>query len=269
MISPIKFCIFASISKQHFMQLPEGKKIYFASDFHLGIPDRKSSIERELRLCKWFDEIKQDAAIIFLVGDLFDVWFEYKHVVPKGHVRFLGKLAELSDLGIQIEIFAGNHDLWVQDYFEDEMNIKVHHEPLRCEFNNKQFYIAHGDGLGPGDHGYKILKKIMTNKISQWLYRRLHPNLGISIATYFSQRGPKHTDSEPAFLGEENEWLMQFAKSILLKEKIDFFIFGHRHIALLYPIGESLYVNLGDWLRYNSYAVFDGEELDLLYFNSL
>lgn len=249
------------------MDLPEGKKIYFASDFHLGIPDRASSLDREKRLCKWLDEIKHDAAQLFLVGDIFDAWFEYKKVVPKGYTRFLGKLAELSDSGLPIEAFTGNHDLWMRGYFQEELNIPVHHEPIERTFNGKRFVIAHGDGLGPGDHGYKILKSVLRNRFSQWLYRRIHPDTGVGMAEWFSRLGPKHSVEDDPFLGPEKEWLVQYALERLKHEPIDYFIFGHRHLALEYPLpNNSLYVNLGDWIHYNSYGVFDGKDLKLEYY---
>lgn len=247
------------------MYLPPGKKIYFASDFHLGIPNKEASRQRELLLCQWLDAIRGDAACIYLVGDIFDVWFEYKNVIPKGHTRFLGKLAELRDQGVRIEVFTGNHDLWMRGYFEEEMDIPVHHHPLELVINEKRFFIAHGDGLGPGDNGYKLLKKVMNSKIAQWLYRRLHPDTGVAIAGYFSRRGPKHSSSEAQFLGPDKEWLVLFAKEKLKEHHYDYFIFGHRHLAISYPIApDSLYINLGDWLQYNSYAVFDGSQVQLI-----
>ncbi len=251
------------------MELPKGKKVYFASDFHLGIPDRITSIEREKRLCAWLDSISGDAAVLYLVGDIFDTWFEYKHVVPKGFTRFMGKLAELSDKGLTIEAFTGNHDLWMMGYFQDELNIPVHYEPITREINGKKFFIGHGDGLGPGDNGYKLLKKVMSNRFSQWLYRRLHPDTGVGLAGWLSRLGPKHADApEKEFLGE-SEWLVQFANDKLTKVHIDYFIFGHRHIAIEYPLpGNSLYVNLGDWIRYDSYAVFDGDDLKLKFYKA-
>jgi UDP-2,3-diacylglucosamine hydrolase len=250
------------------MDLPEGKKVYFASDFHLGIPDRTSSLAREKRICEWLDGIRKDAAQLYLVGDLFDVWFEYKNVIPKGYTRFLGKLAELSDAGLPIEIFTGNHDLWMAGYFEEELNIPVHHQPIQRTFNGKKFFIGHGDGLGPGDHGYKLLKSVLRNPFSQWLYRRIHPDTGVGVAGWFSRRGPKHEDGkEEIFLGPEKEWLVQFSLDMLTKEHFDYFIFGHRHIALEYPLPQnSLYVNLGDWIRYDSYGVFDGINLQLAFY---
>lgn len=250
------------------MTIPEGKKVYFASDFHLGIPDQARSMDRERRICRWLDEIKSDAAHLFLVGDLFDSWMEYKRVVPKGFVRFLGKLGELTDAGIPIEVFTGNHDLWMRGYFQEELNIPVHHEPIERVINGRTFIIGHGDGMGPGDRGYKLLKSILRNSFCQWLYRQLHPDMGLGIASYFSRKGPKHEGTfEDGFKGPEKEFLVQYCLSELAKRKIDYFIFGHRHLALEYPLPQnSLYINLGDWINYNSYAVFDGEALKLSYY---
>ncbi len=251
------------------MDLPEGKKIYFASDFHLGIPDKATSLERERRICSWLEKIKKDAAQLYLVGDIFDTWFEYKNVVPKGFTRFMGKLAELRDDGLAIEAFTGNHDLWMRGYFEEELDIPVHHQPIEREINGKKFFIAHGDGLGPGDMGYKLLKKVLRSPVSQWLYRRLHPDTGVGLAGWFSRLGPKHGVEEKPFLGPEKEWLVQFCLDKLDKEHVDYFIFGHRHIAIEYPLPKgSLYVNLGDWIRYDSYAVFDGRDLRLKYYKT-
>ncbi len=249
------------------MDLPAGKKIYFASDFHLGIPDRATSLEREKRVCQWLDEIKHNAHQIYLVGDLFDTWFEYRNVVPKGYTRFLGKLAELSDAGLHIEAFTGNHDLWMRGYFEEELNIPVNHQPVEREFNGKRFFIGHGDGLGPGDHGYKLLKAVLRNPVSQWLYRRLHPDTGVGLAGWFSRLGPKHNVAESPFQGPEKEFLVQFCLDTLQREHFDYFVFGHRHIAIEYPLpNSSVYVNLGDWIRYNSYGEFDGQVLRLKYY---
>ena len=252
------------------MELPQGKKVYFASDFHLGIPDRATSIEREKRICSWLDDIKADAAQLYLVGDLFDTWFEYKNVVPKGFTRFMGKLAELRDRGLHIEAFTGNHDLWMRGYFKEELDIPVHHAPIIREFNGKKLYIAHGDGLGPGDTGYKILKAVLRNGFSQWLYRRVHPDTGVGLAGWFSQLGPKHADTPiKEFLGPEREMLVQYCLEYLKKEHMDYFIFGHRHIAIEYSLApNSTYVNLGDWIRYDSYAEFSGNELKLKYYKS-
>lgn len=252
------------------MELPKGKKIYFASDFHFGIPDHATSLDRERRVCKWLDEIAVDAEQLFLVGDLFDTWFEYKNVVPRGFTRFLGKLAQLRDNGLHIEAFTGNHDLWMQDYFKKELAIDVHHGPIVREINGKKFFIAHGDGLGPGDTGYKVLKSVLRSPLSQWLYRRLHPDSGVGLAAWFSRLGPKHADTPvKEFLGPGKEMLVQFCLDTLNKEHFDYFIFGHRHLAIEFPLPQSsMYINLGDWIRYDSYAVFDGENLSLEYYKA-
>lgn len=243
--------------------LANNKKIYFLSDFHLGAPDHASSLEREKIIVKFLDEIKTDASEIFLVGDMFDFWYEYRRVVPKGYVRLLGKLAELSDAGIQLHFFVGNHDMWMKGYFEKELNMPVYFEPKEFERNGKKFLIGHGDGLGPGDHGYKRLKKVFRNPICQWLFGILPPVLGVGIANYMSKRSRLQT-TEEKFLGEENEWLIIYCKEILQKQTYNYFIFGHRHLAIDYRLSEtSRYINLGDWIRYFTYAVFDGEKLEL------
>jgi len=226
-----------------------------------------TSRQRERLICQWLDIISRDAERLYLVGDIFDVWFEYKNVIPKGYTRFLGKLAELSDAGLRIEAFTGNHDLWMRGYFQEELNIPVHHDPVVFELNGKHFFVGHGDGLGPGDHGYKLLKRVLRNPLAQWMYRRLHPDTGVGVANYFSRKGPKHADSEEKFLGEDREWLILFSREQLRERHYDYFIFGHRHLALSYPLtADSLYINLGDWITFNSYAVFDGINLELKYF---
>jgi len=252
------------------MQLKPGKKIYFLSDFHLGAPDYESSLIREKRVVKFLDEIKKDAEVIFILGDLFDFWYEYKKVVPKGFVRILGKLAELTDNGIAIHFFVGNHDMWMNGYFEKELNIRVYHETEEFEFNGKTFLIGHGDGLGPGDHRYKMMKKIFRNKFSQSLFGMLHPSAGIGMADYFSRKSRASAGKkDEEFLGEEKEWLILFAKETLKNKHIDYFVFGHRHLPIEYKLSEeSVYINLGDWIKYNSYAVFENGTVSLKYYDS-
>ncbi|HEY5968297.1 MAG TPA: UDP-2,3-diacylglucosamine diphosphatase [Chitinophagaceae bacterium] len=247
------------------MTFPTDKKIYFLSDFHLGAPDAASSLQREKQVVRFLDEIKRDAAEIFLVGDMFDFWYEYRKVVPKGFTRLLGKLAELSDAGIPMHFFVGNHDMWMKDYFLKELNIPIYFEPKEFERNDKKFLIGHGDGLGPGDKGYKFLKKIFRNPFCQWLFGILPPYFGMGLADYFSRRSRAQTGaSEEIFLGEDKEWLIIYSKDVLKKKNFDFFVFGHRHLAIDYRLSESSrYINLGDWIHYYTYAVFDGNNLQL------
>lgn len=244
------------------MQLPEGKRIYFASDFHLGAPNFEKSRERETKIVAWLDQIKTDAHEIYLVGDIFDFWFEYKHAIPKGFIRFQGKIAELTDSGIPVHFFIGNHDMWMFDYFEKELNVKIHRKPIQITFNDKKFLIGHGDGLGPGDRGYKFIKKVFAAKWSQWCFARLHPNFGIWLAQFSSRSSRAKTgNSDEKYLGKENEWLYIYSKEYLETEQIDFFIFGHRHLPLRIRLNESSeYINIGEWLNYNTYAYFDGKE---------
>lgn len=247
------------------MQLPEGKKIYFASDLHLGAPNHEKSLAREKLFVNWLDEIKADAAILYLVGDVFDFWFEYKKAVPRGFVRILGKLAELSDAGIELHYFTGNHDMWVFDYLSKELNAEIHYEPIERVYNNKHFYIGHGDGLGPGDYGYKFIKRVFQNPLCRWAFARLHPNFGIGLADYFSKTSRAKTgDSDAHFLGEDQEWLAIYAREKLAEKHQDYFIFGHRHLPLQIKVGEkATYHNLGDWITYYTYGVFDGADFTL------
>jgi len=250
-----------------------GKKIYFASDFHLGNDDnaKYTSREREVQIVQWLDQIKVDAAEIYLVGDVFEFWFEYKTVVPKGYVRLLGKLAELRDSGISIFFFIGNHDMWMFKYFEEELGIPTYRTPIQKTIAGKKFFIGHGDGLGPGDNGYKILKKIFSNKLCQWLFERLHPNFGIGIAKFWSGKSRDGHKVESQFLGEEKEWLISYCNRKIETMDVDFFVFGHRHLPIDWKLknGHSRYINLGEWMNYNSYAVFDGEEVEVLFFGNL
>lgn len=243
----------------------EGKKLYFASDFHLGVPTHELSLAREKKVVKWLDSIKHDAEEIFLVGDIFDFWWEYKYTIPKGQTRLLGKIAELTDSGIKVHFFTGNHDLWMKDYFVEELNVQVHHQPINFVNNDKTFFVGHGDGLGPGDKWYKFLKKCFTSPFLIWCFNRLHPNLSFWIARRSSRRSRINTgDSDKEFLGENNEWLMSFCKETLKTKKVDYFIFGHRHLPLdLKPSDASRYINLGEWINYCTYAEFDGNDLYL------
>jgi UDP-2,3-diacylglucosamine hydrolase len=253
------------MTKTNHIVIPEGKKIYFASDNHLGAPTMEASRPREKKFVAWLDEIKHDAAAIFLLGDLFDFWFEYKTVVPKGFTRTLGKLAEISDSGIPIHYFVGNHDLWMNGYFEEELGIPVYHKPQEFTFNNSSFFIGHGDGLGPGDKGYKRMKKVFISPFFKWLFQWGHPDIGMRIAQYLSVKNKLISgDDDAKFLGEENEWLAVYSRLKLKEKHRDFFVFGHRHLPLEIQLNEnSKYINLGDWIQYYTYGVFDGDNFEL------
>ena len=247
------------------MQIPKGKKIYFASDNHLGAPTMEASRPREKKFVAWLDEIKTDAHTIFLLGDLFDFWFEYKTVIPKGFTRILGKLAEIADSGIAIHYFVGNHDLWMKGYFEEELGIPVYYKPKEFVFNDKAFFIGHGDGLGPGDKGYKRMKRVFKSPFFNWLFRWGHPDIGMRIAQYFSVKNKLISGVDDAtFLGEDKEWLILYCKKKLEEAHRDYFVFGHRHLPLDIQLNDSSkYINLGDWITYFTYGVFDGEEIEL------
>ena len=245
------------------MKLTQGKKIYFASDNHLGAPNLEESLVREKKFVSWLGTIKKDAEAIFLVGDIFDFWFEYSEVVPKGFTRTLGKLAEISDAGIPIHYFAGNHDMWLVDYFQKELNLTVYNKPKVFTINDKKFFVGHGDGLGPGDKSFKIMKKIFKTPFFNWCFRCVHPDLGIKIWKYLSNKNRLKSSLEDLrFNGNENEWLTKYCKEKLKNKHYDYFVFGHRHIPLEIKLSpNSTYINLGDWITHFSYAVFDGRQV--------
>ncbi len=243
------------------------KKIFFLSDFHLGAPNKEQSLIREKRIVHFLESIQNTASEIFILGDLFDFWFEYKKVVPKGFVRILGKLAQLTDAGIPVHFFVGNHDMWMRNYFEQELNIKVYFKPTIFERNGLKLLIGHGDGLGPGDKGYKRLKKVFRNPVSQFMFGILPPQIGIGIANYFSKKSRLATGTtDEVFLGEENEWLVQYCKRKLQTEHFNYFIFGHRHLPLQINLPQnSTYINLGEWIKFESYAILSGTTITLHY----
>ncbi|MGE5424766.1 MAG: UDP-2,3-diacylglucosamine diphosphatase, partial [Syntrophothermus sp.] len=230
------------------------KKIYFASDFHFGIPDRDSSLKREKRFIDWLDMVSGDASAIYLMGDLFDFWFEYKKAVPRGYVRLLGKLAELADAGIAMHLFRGNHDMWAFDYLEKEIGFQLHRDPEIRQLGNKIFYLAHGDGLGPGDHGYKLIKKIFQMPFNQWLFRQLHPDVGIRMGLYWSGKSRYANELKENGLHEDteivNSRLIVHSRTVLEKHpEINYFVYGHWHVPLDIPLNENSHqISLGDWL---------------------
>ncbi len=245
-----------------------GKKIYFASDFHLGAPDLEQSIIRERKIVQWLDHIKKEASDVFLLGDVFDFWFEYKYVVPKGGFRLLAKLDELSVSGIHIHIFTGNHDMWLKTYLTKQIKgLTLYYEKQEFTFHNKTFLLGHGDGLGPKDYKYKLLKKVFKNRFCQFLFARLHPNLSFFMAHKWSKYSRHNTPKEEqSYLGDQQEYLFQYCKRYLQTKnaKIDYFIFGHRHLPIEKSVGNAKYINTGDWLSQPTYAVFDGIHTQLL-----
>ncbi len=247
-----------------FETLPDGKKVYFASDFHLGAPNHSQSLIREKKIIRWLDSIKGDAAGVFLVGDIFDFWFEYKHVIPKGFIRFQAKLIELIDLGIPVIFFTGNHDMWMFDYFTKELGIPIYRSPETFMIAGKKVYVGHGDGLGPGDHFYKFLKFFFNSKICKWAYSWLHPNIGMGIAQYWSGKSRLANDHIDDGYKEEEEWLLQYCKELEQADPHDLYVFGHRHLPINTPIGEkSRYINLGEWVHQYTYLSIDHESYHL------
>jgi UDP-2,3-diacylglucosamine hydrolase len=245
--------------------MSESGKIYFASDFHLGVPTDEKSRQREQLILQWLDHVSKDADAIYLVGDMFDFWFEYKNAIPKGFVRFQGKIAELTDRGIPVHFFIGNHDMWMFDYFPKELGVELHRAPIEIEYRGKKMVVGHGDGLGPGDRGYKFIKSIFSNRFFQWCFARIHPNSGIGLANYFSRKSRAKTGHvDDVFEGEEKEWLVHYCKTYLQHTPVDYFVFGHRHLPLHIQLTEdSTYINLGDWIQYYTYAEFDGRSIQL------
>ncbi len=247
------------------IQIPRNKKIYFLSDAHLGLPPHEKSMNREKLLIQWLEEVRKDAHSIYLLGDIFDYWFEYSKVVPRGFTRFLGKLAEVCDSGIAVYFFTGNHDVWVFDYLPSEIGLEVFRKPLKIEINGKKFFIAHGDGLGSYERTYNFIKSIFTSRILQWLFARIHPNATIAFAHRWSKHSRLSKDVSQAFLGEDKEFQILFSREVLTKEHFDYFVYGHRHLPLDMIIGEnSRYICLGDWFVNFTYAVFDGNDMKLM-----
>lgn len=247
------------------------KKIFFASDFHLGLQSDPSSRQREEYVVRWLRSIMHETSELYLVGDIFDFWFEYKHVIPKGFCKFLSVIEQFRELDIPVYFFTGNHDMWMFDYFEKEYGIPVIREPVERTFGNKKFIIGHGDGLGPGDHKYKMLKKVFANRTCQWAFGWIHPNVGMAIARYWSKKSRMANNDAEYFLGPDKEWLIQYAESEIAKGNTpDYFIFGHRHLAIDYGLsnGRSRYINLGEWVYNRSYAEFDGTELKVNFFEN-
>lgn len=232
------------------------KHIYFASDFHLGRNGLHSSEVREEKILELFNQFKEDAAKVYLVGDLFDYWFEYKHAIPRGFSRFIAGLVDLKNAGVDVELFTGNHDMWMLNYFQN-LGFIVHKDPIIVEHFGKRILVGHGDGLGPGDYNYKFLRRVFRNKICQWLFARIHPNTGIGLMKYFSNQSRKKGQGKEDFETFEKEWLVQYCENYTAHSNIDYFLFGHRHIPMEYQLNSSnaRYINLGDSLHHYTYGV--------------
>ncbi|MCE7066433.1 UDP-2,3-diacylglucosamine diphosphatase [Dyadobacter sp. CY326] len=250
--------------------LQDGRRAYFSSDYHLGVPSAPQSREREKLIVSWLNAIEHDAQVIFLVGDIFDFWFEYNRAIPKGFVRLLGKLAELSDKGIEIIIFTGNHDMWMSGYLTDEIGAPIFRNPVSFTFNSSQgsktMLIGHGDGLGPGDSTYKFLKKVFENPFFQSVFRIVHPDVGMWIAQEWSKRSriANVNKGEERFMGEDHEWLLQYCREVEHAQHHDYYVFGHRHLVLDLPVNAGArYINLGEWVTQQHYAAFDGQNITL------
>ena len=240
------------------------KKTYFVSDIHLGLRAEAKSLDRDRKFARWLNEVSADAESIYILGDLFDYWYEYKTVVPRGYTRVLGKLAELADAGINIHIFPGNHDIWMFTYFQKELGATVHHkQPYETEISGKTFLMAHGDGLGPGDRGYKFLRKIFTCRFIQLLYAMIHPRITMGFAYAWAKHSRLSKGVATPFQGK-NELLYKYTQEVLKEKQISYFVFGHRHTPIIMDVGEgSSLVILGEWIRGCEYAVFDGQKVEL------
>jgi UDP-2,3-diacylglucosamine hydrolase len=255
------------ISQLEDINIPDDKKVYFASDFHLGVPTAESSLIREKKIVDWLKRIKNDAYHIFLLGDIFDFWFEYKYTIPKGFTRLQGTFMELRDDGIPMTFFTGNHDMWMFRYFQEEFDIPVYRNPAKITINKKKFLIGHGDGLGPGDKKYKLIKKVFENPVCQWMFKWLHPDIAFKLATGLSKRSRiKNLDKDDKFKADD-EWLFHYCEKIENQEHYDYYIFGHRHLPFIIDINtKSQYINLGDWVFSYTYGEFNNNEMHLRQF---
>lgn len=244
-------------------------KVYFLSDAHLG--SGADTLEREKQLCRLLDSIKDDCKTLMLLGDIFDFWFSYRYLVPRGHVRLLGKLAELADSGIEIHFFLGNHDMWVFDYLTEEFGAIVHADPTEMELYGKRFLIGHGDGLGHIDRWFDFARLFFRSRICHKLFKMLPSAFTFGIAHRWSNGNKrKHAKQDRLhYLGDDREGIVIYCKQRLEKEHFDYFVFGHRHTPLVKEfVGaddaaqssdkrlNSVYVNTGDWFHQRNYAVF-------------
>ncbi|MCU0416987.1 MAG: UDP-2,3-diacylglucosamine diphosphatase [Cytophagaceae bacterium] len=248
--------------KPYELDIPSGKKVYFLSDFHLGAPSQQESRVRELKIIRFLQAIQPTAHAVFLLGDTFDFWFEYRYVIPKGFVRIQAAIAALTDAGIPVYVFTGNHDLWMFGYLEEELGVSIIKEPTVFTIDSRRYLIGHGDGLGPGDYTYKVLKSIFTNSFFQWVFKMAPPVIGMGIAQYWSRKS-RLTNQDDRYMGDK-EYLYQYCKTQVESRPVDGFIFGHRHLPLDVPLKKEVrYMNTGDWIRYNTYVTLDETGVNL------
>jgi UDP-2,3-diacylglucosamine hydrolase len=244
--------------------LSEKGKIYFVSDVHLGAPALKDNREREMLFAQWLDDIKTDVAELYLMGDIFDFWFEYKKVVPRGFTRILGRIADIADRGIPVHFFVGNHDLWLKEYLTEELGVIIHYREMVKEIRGKKFFLAHGDGLDANDKGYLFLKKLFTNKTMQWFFSRLHPNFAFYIAHKWSASSRLSKDDYQKDFMVYQDGMYKFAAKFLETNPVDYFVMGHRHRLINERMeGNARFILLGEWIGSFSYGVFDGEIFEL------
>ncbi len=244
------------------------KPIYFIADAHLGSWAVSHHRTQERRLVRFLDDIKNKAGAVYMLGDMFDFWYEWRRVVPRGFTRFLGKISELTDLGVEVHYFIGNHDIWAFDYLNRECGVVLHREPLTTELYGKEFFIAHGDGMGDPKKSFHIIRSIFHNKTCQWMFSRLlHPNVAMRFGLTWARhsRLKREEGEEPPYMGEDKEYLVLFTKEYKKTHpNIDFFIYGHRHIELdLVLSRDTRMLVLGDWITQFTYARWDGEHLTL------
>ena len=241
--------------------------VYFISDAHLGSRALTSMRTRERRLVSFLDAVKDKASAIYMLGDMFDFWFEYRNVIPKGYTHFLGKLSELTDRGVEIHFFIGNHDIWCKDYLTEECGVIMHYEPMTVDIEGKLFYLAHGDGLGDTDWKFRMLRGMFHNPILQWLFAGIHPRWSVHFGLEWAKHSRlKHErDGAPRYMGEQSEPLVAYSKEYLMHHpEINYFIYGHRHIELNLMLSrDTRLLILGEWTDLFTYAVFDGNTLRL------
>ena len=245
------------------INLQKGKKIYFASDFHLGAPDASTSLQREKKIISWLNQIKSDVQELYILGDVFDFWYEYKYVAPRGFVRFLAKIAEFTDEGIPVLFFKGNHDMWMKEYLTKEVGVVIYDDTLELMINDFEMLIGHGDGLGPGDSFYKILRKIFRSGWAKWLFTRFHPNFSFWLANTWSGHSRLHNKDDQHHHGEK-EMIFQFCQEQQKNKHRDLYLFGHRHLPMeMHLINDGKYVNLGEWIQHFTYGEYDGDSFSL------